>query len=127
MKLAERKGWEFTEALVKLAEPIGNLADDDDFYEAFRESTARAVTLRQKDGLRYIMRAYSKLVPMLLGDKHRMDTLRILSVVEDKPLSEIMQMPGGELIQHLRDAVNEYLSSFFISAAHGESKGSFLH
>ena len=115
-KLADLNGWELMAALAEIAEPVGNLVNDDAVWDAFQVCTRRAVTLRQKDGLRYIIRAYSEMIPVLMKD-HRTDVIRLLAVIEGKSVEETMKMNGKELFEDFKAVYRETLEPFFIKAA----------
>lgn len=122
-KLTELTGWETMAALAELAEPVGNLANDDTVWNTFVECTKRGVGLRRQDTMRFLLQTYAKLFPVLLGDEHRRDTMRILSVIEGKPLNEIMAMPATELWADVKKAWEEHLKPFFLNAASSERRG----
>ena len=116
MKLNEMNGWELMGGLVELAEPIGNLVNDEPLWECFLECTRQAVRLRQKDGLAFILRNYAKLIPLLFGDDHKRDVVRILAVVEGMSVEEAMKKNGFELLRDFRAAYREQLAPFFTSS-----------
>lgn len=122
-KLTEMNGWEVMSALAELAEPVGNLVNDDAVWETFVECTKRGVNLRQSNTLRYLIQAYAKMTPVLLGDEHRTDTFRILAVIEGKPLAEIMDMPAPELWDDIKKAYEEHLKPFFTRSALSAMRG----
>lgn len=121
-KLAELSGWELMSALCEIAEPVGNLVNDDAVWECVQKCTMRAVTLRQKDGLRFMIRAYASLIPALMKD-HKADVARLLAVVEGKSVEETMQMNGKELFDDFRAVYREYLEPFFIKSARLANRG----
>jgi len=112
-KIEELSGWELTSALVELAEPVGNLAADDRFWKVFKACTQRAVYLREKDGLRFMLKSYSKLVPVLLSDEHKQDTMRILAVLEGAPYDEVMRRNGAEILKDLSRIFEDKVVPFF--------------
>ena len=116
MKLNEMNGWELMGGLVELAEPIGNLVNDELLWECFLECTRQAVRLRQKDGLAFILKNYAKLIPLLFGDDHKRDVVRILAVVEGLSIEEAMKKNGFELLRDFRAAYREQLAPFFTSS-----------
>lgn len=122
-KLRELNGWDLMGALVELAEPIGNLANDEAVWECFRECTKKGVSIKQKDGFRFLVTTYSKLIPLVLGVEHRKDMMRILSVVEGKPVAEVMAMNGAELLKDFEQAYKETLEPFFIKSARSQKRG----
>ena len=50
---------------------------------------------------------------MLFGEKNLKDTLSILSVIEDKPVKEMLAMNGVELMSDALKAFNEQIKPFF--------------
>lgn len=116
-KLEELNGWELMGALAELAEPVGNLAEDDELWECFRECTKSAWQLKQRDGLRFLLKTYSKLFPMLMGEKHKRDTVKILAIVSGKSTQEAMKMNGAELMAEFSAVYKERLEPFFIKSA----------
>lgn len=123
-KLVDMTGWEAMSALAELAEPVGNLANDDLVWDTFVECTRNGVTLRRGDAsFRFLLQAYAKMTPVLLGEDHRKDTFRILSVVEGKPIEEVMKMPAPELWEDIKKAYVEQLQPFFVKAARSGKRG----
>lgn len=119
-KLTELNAAELTAVLVEIAEPVGNLVNDDELWNVFKACTAKGVTLQQKNGLRYILQTYSAMLPLLLGEKHSKDTFRILSAIEGKPIAEIMQMNGQEVVKAIGNAFKEQLMPFFTTSVVSE-------
>lgn len=116
-KLVELNGWELMTALSELAEPVGNLVNDDAFWDCFVACTKRGVGLKQKDTFRFLLQTYAKMVPILLNE-HKSDTFRILAAIEGKPIKEVMEMDGAELIGDIKEAVQTNLAPFFTKFAH---------
>lgn len=124
-KLTEMTGWEAMSALAELAEPVGNLANDDLVWDTFVECTKRGVALRRNEAsMRFLLQTYAKMTPVLLSDEHRRDTFKILSVIEGKPIDELMAMPAPELWEDIKKAYTEALMPFFLKAAHSGRRGS---
>lgn len=119
-KLTEMNGWELMGALVELSEPVNHLVNDDEVWECFRECTKRGVGLKREDGFRFILKAYSELFPLLCGEKHKLDTLKIISIAEGKSVTEAMNQNGAELLSSFEKAYKECLEPFFIKSAHTE-------
>ncbi len=125
-KLQELNGWELMGALADIAEPIGNLVNDDALWECFVDCTRKGVSVKEKTGLRFILQTYAKLIPLLLGQEHKRDTVQLLSAIEGKPVAEIMQMNGKELLEHFRSAISESLIPFFTKSVPSEKTESSL-
>ena len=117
-KLEELNGWELTNALLELAEPIGNLTSDDKFWSTFEECTRQGLKLKQKDAFRFLLKAYANLFPILFGEEHKMDTFRILAVIEGQPANELMKKNGAELLKDCEKAFKEQLDPFFFKFTH---------
>ena len=115
-KLEELSTAELMSVLADIAEPVANFAEDDEFFELFRKYTARGAILKQKDTMRFLMRTYGRLIPIMLGEKHLNDTMHILSAVTGKSAKEMMAMNGKETISLLKSAMKEYLTPFFTSS-----------
>lgn len=122
-KLTELNGWELMQTLAELAEPVGNIVNDESVWECFKECTKNGVGIKTNNSFRFLLKTYAKLAPLLLGDGHRKDTLSILAAVEGKPLNEIMQMNGAELLKDFSSAYKGVLEPFFTkSARSGQTK-----
>ena len=109
-KLLEKNGAEMMSALVSIAAPIKAFMEDEEFDKAWKDATKKGV----KTGMTDILRIYSELVPLLLGDKHLRDTMAILSAIEGKSVNELLKMNGTELIADTIKAFKEQLQPFFM-------------
>ena len=108
-KLLEKNGAEMCAALVSVASSLKRFMDDEAFEKAWKEATKKGVQLGMTD----ILKVYVDLVPLIFGEEHLNDTLSILSVIEGKPVKELMKMNGTELISDAIKAFNEQLKPFF--------------
>lgn len=115
-KLKDMTAWELMGALAELAGPVGNLANDDEFWDAFKECTKKGVGLKQKDGLRFFLQAYGGLFPILMREDHRRDTFHILAILEGKSIEEVARMNGEELLETVKSAWKEVIVPFFTSS-----------
>ena len=118
-KLLELNAGELAAALLEIAEPIGNLVNDEPLFEAFKKATANGVSLRVNDrsGLQFLMKTYAEVIPMLLSPEHTQDVFRIISVVEGEPISKLMKMNGLQVLKDAYAAFKEQLKPFFTFAA----------
>ena len=112
-KLKDLKSWDMMSALAELAEPVGNLANDDAFWDVFKDCTKRGVGLRQQDTFRYLLTAYSSLFPLLMSETHRQDTFRILAIVNGTTVEKVANMSGTEILASAKEAFREVLVPFF--------------
>ena len=108
-KLMDMNGAEMAAALVSISAPIKNFLQDDEFMAAFKERTKDGVRNRATD----ILPVYADLVPMLLGEKHLEDTIKILATVEGKTVKEMLKMNGVEVIKDALLAWQEQIAPFF--------------
>ena len=112
-KLKDMKGWEMMAALAELAEPVGNLARDDAFWDVFKECTKRGVGLKQQNTFRYLLTAYSELFPILMGEAHRLDTFKILAIANGVTVEQVTKMSGPEMLNSAKEAMQEIIIPFF--------------
>jgi len=115
-KIDEMTTEELTNLMFELAGPVGNLVQDDDFWTALQETTKAGMKLRQKDTLRFILTAYARLTPILFG-KYRGDTIKIISIIENRPVSEVSNANGMEVLRNLILEYWEKLRPFFTTSA----------
>lgn len=115
-KFVELNAFEMMGALVQLAEPVGNLAEDDKLWKCFQECTAEGLQIGRQERMRRGLRLYAKIVPLLLNEEHKRDTLTIISIVEGKPVQDIAQMGGADFLHDLLEAWKKELRDFFIRA-----------
>lgn len=108
-KLMEKNGADICLALVEIAGPIQNFLDDKEFSDRFKECTKRGVSNK----LEGFLQIYADMVPLLFGDKHRNDTLKILAQIEGKTVSGMLKMNGAELLADTIAAWKEQIGPFF--------------
>ena len=108
-KLLEKNGAEMCAALVSLATPIKHFTEDEELIEKFRECTEKGFKY-QLHGIAVI---YAEIVPILFGKKHLNDLMSILSVVEGKPVKELLNMNGVDLMADAMTAWKEQIAPFF--------------
>lgn len=108
-KLLEKNGTEICAALVDIATTLKRFIDDEEFNNAWQKATKVGVD----KGLTNVLEVYVDMVPLLFGEKHLKDTLGILSVIEGKPVSEMLKMNGTELLADAIKAFKEQLAPFF--------------
>ena len=108
-KLLEKNGAEMCAALVSIAGTLKKFMDDEEFSKAWKKATKEGIDR----GLTDALEVYVDLVPLLFGEKHLKDTMSILSVIEGKPVKELLAMNGTELITDAVNAFKEQLTPFF--------------
>lgn len=98
-KLREMNIDEMSVAICRMAEPIANLVEDGAVMDAFRamaEKGKAATNMLQNMGA-----FLSTLVPVLLGDKHRQDTLAVMAAVCGQSVEELKVRNGMDVIKDL--------------------------
>ena len=108
-KLLEKNGAEMCAALVTIASTLKRFMDDEEFNRAWKKATKNGVD----KGMTDVLEVYVDLVPLLFGEQHMKDTMQILSVIEGKPIKELLEMNGTELISDAINAFKEQLTPFF--------------
>ena len=108
-KLLEKNGAEMCAALVSIASTLRKFMDDEEFESAWKKATKKGL----HTGMTDILKIYADITPLLFGEKHLTDTKTILSVIEGKPVNELLAMNGTELIADAMKAFNEQIRPFF--------------
>lgn len=110
-KLAELNVDEMTLLMCRVAEPAGNLFADGAVIAAFVD----VAKVLQEANFRLAGIAYfaSKIIPVLLGDAHKEDTLAILAAFDGRPVDELRKQNGLKTMKGLyqifmedQDAIN---------------------
>ena len=83
--------------------------DDEEFDTAWKKATKKGL----QTGMGDMLKIYADIVPLLFGEKHLTDTMAILSVIEGKPVKELLDMNGTEMIADAMKAFNEQIKPFF--------------
>lgn len=115
-KLADKTAWDLMATLTEMAEPVGNLVNDDNFWDVFAQCTQKGVGLKQKNTLRWFLSTYAELFPVLMGEEHRLDTFRILAYCAGKSVEEVARMNGMELLDLVKGVYRDTLLPFFTSS-----------
>ena len=113
-KLSEMNANELCKALCDLAEPIGNIARDDEVVEAMQQIS----THKKNNAIiaRLFGSAYAALIPLLLR-KHKADVFSVVSCLSGKPIEVLEQENGFQLTREIRKIFSAELMSFFGSSA----------
>ena len=109
-KLLEKNGAEMCSALVEIAGALKRFMADPEFDKAWKQATKKGL----KTGMSDVLTIYADIAPMLFGKYHIKDTMLVLSVIEDKPVKELLSMNGTELLGDALKAWNEQLKPFFL-------------
>lgn len=99
------------DAMIRLAEPIGAICDDEEAVKMIDEYKQR-----YKIPLFY---AVGKMIPTLVGyllKKRKPELYEIISILSGKKKSEIGKMNFAETVSILRDSYDDTLSVFFRSS-----------
>lgn len=111
MKLSEMNTVELSEALCKLAAPVGAILGSDDVKEAMQ-------ALTRKEGetpFAHMARLFAQVAPVAL-DKHFDDVVTILGILIGKDPDKIRQQTGLQTMKDIRDEalpeIRELASAF---------------
>lgn len=112
MKLSEMTNDQAAEVMIKLAEPIGLICDDEEAVQMIDEYKKR-----YKMPLFY---AVGKLIPRLIGylmKKHKAELYQIIAALTEKKVEEVGGLNIKETVQIFRDSYDEVMAVFFPSSA----------
>lgn len=116
MKLHELNTDRALDALCELTPYISNIAADESMVSAVGKIVNVNKDMNMFGQGLVFMERMGEIIPMLLR-KHRADVYGILSVLNDKPASDIASQPAGDTIRQIRDVFqDEDLLSFFRSS-----------
>ena len=111
MKISEMTNEQAADAMIKLAQPMSNLLEDEATIKLLEE-------LKKPDeegGVNYFARMLPKVVPFLMKD-HKADVFAIVAALTLKPVSAVGKMNFMETIKELRDSIDEDFIAFFRSS-----------
>lgn len=111
MKLSEMNTVQLADALVRIAKPIERIGKDEEMNRQMAEAVERfregkLTTIEQR------ARMIGMYIPALL-ERHRADTLEILSALTGKSVAEIEAQPGVQTLKEAKACMDEDLMSFF--------------
>ena len=109
MKLSEMNTVEMADALVSLADPIGNIATDDAIVQKMQFLATK------KSNIEVVGAVISELAPFLLKT-HFEDTCAVVAVLSGKTVDDVKQQRGLQTIADIRDCFDKELFDFFKSA-----------
>ena len=111
MKLSEMTNDQAADAMIRLAEPIGAICDDEEAVKMIDEYKKR-----YKMPLFY---AVGKMIPTLVGyllKKHKSELYEIISLLSGEKKVDVGNMNFAETVKVLRDSYDDTLSVFFRSS-----------
>lgn len=108
MKISEMNNEQATEAIIRLAEPLGNICDDEEIADMFKEiSNMGDVPMVQTLG---------KMIPRLVAygfKKHVDDLYEIVGALTMQGKDKVKKMNFKDTIEVLKDSYDDVLASFF--------------
>lgn len=111
MKLSEMTNDQAADIMIRLAEPVGAICDDEEAVQMIDEYKKR-----YKMPLFY---AVGKMIPTLVGyllKKHKPELYEIISILSGEKKADVGEMNFAETVKVLRDSYDETLSVFFRSS-----------
>ena len=111
MKLSELSNDQAADILIRLADPVGAICDDEEAVQMIDEYKKR-----YKMPLFY---AVGKMIPTLVGyllKKHKSELYEIISLLSGEKKADVGNMNFAETVKVLRDSYNDTLSVFFRSS-----------
>lgn len=117
MKISEMDNNQAADALVRIAEPVGNICDDEDFISIWKEING----MKKSDV--NVVRAFGRSLPMFVGyalKKHRDDFFEIIGALDGKSKAAVAKMNFAETVKLVRDSYDDILAGFFTRSAPAE-------
>lgn len=115
MKISQMNNDQAADALVRIAEPVGNICDDEDFVAMLDE-----VSKMRDIG---VIMAVGKMLPRFVGyalKKHRHDLYEIIGALDGKPADSVGKMNFAQTVQMVQDSYDDILKGFFTRSAAAE-------
>lgn len=111
MKLSEMSNDQAAEMMIRLADPVGAICDDEEAVKMIDEYKQR-----YKMPLFY---AVGKMIPALVGyllKKHKDELYEIISILSGEKKTAVGEMNFAETVKVLRESYDDTLSVFFRSS-----------
>ena len=111
MKLSEMTNDQAAEVMIRLADPVGAICDDEEAVQMIEDYKKR-----YRMPLFY---AVGKMIPTLVGyllKKHKAELYEIISILSGEKKVDVGNMNFAETVKILRDSYDETLSVFFRSS-----------
>lgn len=118
MKISEMTNDQAADALIRLAEPIGRLCDD--------ETAVEMVDEYKKNLRKPMFYVVGKIIPRLMGylmKEHKDDVYEIVSILSGWKKADVAQMNFADTMAVIKDSYDDVLASFFTRSA-GSASGS---
>ena len=111
MKISEMNNEQAADALVKLAEPFGNICGDEEMLgllEKMQNAKGKPVVLMIADILpTFVLYALQK---------HRADLYAIIGALTMKPVAEVARMNFKATVDTIRESYDDIIRDFFTSS-----------
>lgn len=117
MKLSEMTNDQAAEVMIKLAEPIGLICDD--------EEAVKMIDEYKKRSRMPLFYAVGQLIPRLIGylmQKHKGELYQIIAALTDKKVEEVGGLNLKETVQVFRDSYDEVMAVFFPSSGNATKR-----
>lgn len=111
MKLSELTNDQAGEIMIKLADPIGRICDD--------EEAVAMVDEYKKDMRKPLFYVIGRILPRLVAyfmGHHKSEVYEVVSILAEKPLKEVGKMNFSETLAIIKDSYDDVLGTFFTSS-----------
>jgi len=116
MKISQMSNDQAANVLVKIADPISHICDDEELVAMFDEFSKM-----ENMGM---LRAIGRILPKLVGyalKKHKSDVYEIIGALDGKTVDEVAKMNFAETVKFARESYDDVLKDFFTHSATVES------
>ena len=108
MKISEMSNDQASEALIRLAQPLSNICDDEEIVDIFNEAG-------KVDNVPMVM-AIGRLLPrivMYAFKKHKADLYEVVGALLMIPAAKVGEMNFAETLTAVKDSYDDVLAGFF--------------
>ena len=112
MKISQMNNDQAADAMLKMAQPISNLMDDEDTKKLLETLTQ---TQQDEGGISYFGKVLPQVVSFCMKN-HKADVYAIVGALMQKPASEVGKLNFLETVKELRESIDEDFLGFFKSS-----------
>lgn len=112
MKISQMNNNQAADALVRIADPMGRICDDEELVDMLDTFS----NLKNVGFIAAIGRMLPRIVAYALK-KHREDMYEIIGALDGKTSEEVAKMNFVETVKLVKDSYDDILKDFFISSA----------
>lgn len=118
MKISAMTNDQAADAMIKMAQPIANLMEDEETKKLLETLTG---TTQDEGGIAYFGKVLPNVVSFCMKN-HKSDVYAIVGALMQKPASEVGKLNFLETVKELRESIDEDFIGFFKSSGSAATK-----